>query len=48
MDHPTRIHVDGEIHELSQGEHSVRVRPRALNLIVAPGHPRLQSRKEQA
>jgi YegS/Rv2252/BmrU family lipid kinase len=43
VDHPIRIHVDGEIAELPQGEHSVRVRPRALNLIVAPGHPRLDS-----
>ena len=42
VDHPTRIHVDGEICELPQGEHSVRVRPRALNLVVAPGHPRLR------
>jgi diacylglycerol kinase family enzyme len=48
VDHPTRIHVDGEIHELPQGEHSVRVRPRALNLIVAPGHPRLLRGEGQA
>jgi diacylglycerol kinase (ATP) len=40
---PTRVHVDGEIEELPQGEHSVRVRPRALNLVVAPGHRRLES-----
>lgn len=37
---PTRIHVDGEIDELPQGEHSVRIRPRALSMVVAPGHPR--------
>lgn len=48
VDHPTRIHVDGEIAELPQGEHSVRVRPRALNMIVAPGHPRLRAREPEA
>jgi YegS/Rv2252/BmrU family lipid kinase len=42
VDHPTRIHVDGEVTELPQGEHSVKVKPRALSLIVAPGHPRTQ------
>lgn len=36
----TRIHVDGEIRELEKGEHSVRVRPRALSMVVAPDHPR--------
>ena len=36
----TRIHVDGEIRELPKGEHSVRVRSRALQLVVGPDHPR--------
>jgi diacylglycerol kinase family enzyme len=45
---PTRIHIDGEIVELPQGEHSVRVRARALNLIVAPGHPRLRDVAEES
>ena len=36
----TRIHVDGEIRTLGKGEHSVRVRPRALQIVVAPDHPR--------
>jgi diacylglycerol kinase family enzyme len=44
VDHPTRIHLDGEITELPQGEHSVRVKNGGLNLIVAPGHPRLSER----
>lgn len=41
LDRATRIHVDGEIRELPHGEHSVRIKPRALQMIVAPGHPRL-------
>ena len=45
---PTRVHIDGEIVELAQGEHSVRVRPRALSLIVAPGHPRLHDTAEES
>jgi diacylglycerol kinase (ATP) len=39
---PTRVHVDGELEEFAQGEHSVRIRPRALSLVVAPDHPRLK------
>jgi len=45
---PTRVHIDGEIVELSQGEHSVRARARALSLIVAPGHDRLIIGAEEA
>ena len=36
----TRIHVDGEIRELAKGEHSIRVRARALSCVCAPDHPR--------
>jgi len=38
--HDTRVHVDGEVHQLTKGEHSVRIRSRALQLVVAPDHPR--------
>jgi YegS/Rv2252/BmrU family lipid kinase len=31
----TRVHVDGEIRELEKGEHSVRLRPRALTWMAA-------------
>ena len=40
LSHDTRLHVDGEVHELPKGEHSVRIRARALQLVVAPDHPR--------
>lgn len=43
LEQDTPIHVDGEVRSLPRGEHSVRVRPRALRLIVAPGHPRIQA-----
>ena len=45
---PTRVHIDGEIVELAQGEHSIRVRGRALNFIVAPGHRRLLDAGEKS
>ena len=45
LEKDTPIHVDGEMRELPRGEHSVRVRPRALRLIVAPDHPRIQERE---
>lgn len=32
----TRIHVDGEVRQLARGQHSVRVRPKALRLVAAP------------
>lgn len=33
FDADQRIHVDGEVRDLPRGEHSVRVRPRALHLV---------------
>jgi diacylglycerol kinase (ATP) len=41
----TRIHVDGEIRELERGEHSVRIRPRALSCIAAVGSPLAAARR---
>ena len=38
----TRIHVDGEIRELEAGEHSVRLKPKVFEFVVADDAPALR------
>lgn len=46
LERHTRVHVDGEIRELKRGEHSVRVRPRALHLICNRNLPLVEGARE--
>ena len=47
LDRPTRVHIDGEIVELAAGTHGVSIEPGALQIIVAPSHPRLAARAQR-